>query len=377
MVTVFGARFPRPARLDVLLAAAFALAVVAGTVAAETAQSGRARPLDVLGVVLLVGAAVVTVGFRRAAPLVALAGAVLVVNGYLSAGYPIGPVLLCLVIAVFELARQRALPMSAVTCGLAAAISSTTIVLRTPGDRHATWLLALAWAGWIVLPWSLGALIHVMDAARRRARQDLIARTALEERMRLTGELHDIAGHGFALITMQAGVALLVFDGQPEQARRSLAAVRETSAAALADLRRMLDAVHPRSAPPGVAGLTELIQQVRAGGLPVEIALDDPGDLPEPLGSTVYRVVQEALTNVLRHAGPTAARVTIGRPGRHLLVEVTDRGSGAATTVGPPGRGLAGMRRRIEELDGRLEVGPRAGGGFQVVAWLPVPVETG
>jgi len=378
-VTLSGGWLPRPRRLDVLLAGVCAVAVVAGTVAVAPAHAGRSRPLDVLGVVLLTAAGAVTAGLRRAAPLGGLTCAVLVVNAYLLDGYPYGPVLLCLVVAVFEVARQRAPAVSAVACGAAAVISSATILVRVLGERHATGLLALAWTAWTVLPWSLGALIQVMDAARQRARQDLIARIALEERTRLAGEVHDIAGHSFALITMQAGVALLVLDEQPDQARRSMEAVRDTSATALADLRRMLDAFHPRAVrpadPAGVAGLADLIRQVRAGGLRVDVVADGlgPGDLPGPLAATVYRVVQEALTNVLRHAGPTAARVTVQRRDRQVLVRVTDRGSGTPATVGPPGRGLAGMRRRVEELDGRLEAGPREGGGFQVAAWLPVP----
>ena len=379
MTAVLGNRLARPMWTDVLLAAALTAIVVAGTIAVTAGQTDRSRPLDVLGVVLLVAAAAVTAILRRTAPLGALAGAVLLVNAYLLAGYPYGPVLLCLVIAVFEVARQRAPTVSALAGGLAAVISSASILLRVIGDGHISVLLSLAWTAWIVLPWSLGALVHVMAAARHRARRDLIARTALEERMRLAGEVHDIAGHGFALVTMQAGVALLVFDEQPEQARLSLEAVRETSAAALADLRRMLDTFHPRAGraadPAGVAGLTDLIEQVRAGGLPVEVVVDGPADLPEPLGATVYRVVQEALTNVLRHAGPTQAEVAIDRGDRHVEVRVTDRGAG----IGGPahtGRGLAGMRRRVEGLDGRLAAGPRDGGGFQVVAWLPAPEVT-
>ncbi len=325
---------------------------------------------------LLVTAAAMTVGLRRAAPLGALLGAMLVVNAYLLAGYPYGPVLLCLVIAVFEVARQRPLPVSAVLGGLAAAMSSATILIRVLGERHFTGLLALAWTGWIVLPWSLGALVHVMDAARQRSRADLINRTALDERMRIAGDVHDIAGHGFALITMQAGVALLVFDEEPEQARRSLEAVRETSATALADLRRMLDTFHPGPArpldPAGVAGLADLIQQVEAGGLPVDVTVDGPGVLPAPLGATVYRVVQEALTNVLRHAGPTTARVSISRSDGHVLVRVSDEGTGDSAAPGRLGRGLAVMRRRVEDLGGRLEAGPRDSGGFQVSARLPM-----
>ena len=358
----------RPARLDVLLAGGFAGAVVVGTLLATGAQTGRVQPLDVPGLVLLVVAAMVTVGLRRAAPSGALIGALVLVNAYLLAGYPYGPVLLCLVIAVFEVARQRALLASALTCGAAAVISSATILVRVLGEHHVTWLLAVAWTGWIVLPWSLGALVHVLDAARRRDREALISRAALEERMRLASEVHDIAGHGFALITMQAGVALLVFDEKPDQARRSLEAVRDTSATALADLRGMLDTFHPRASPPAdPAGIAGLIEQVRAGGLPVDVAVDLPGALPELLAATVYRVVQEALTNVMVHAGPTTAKVAISEEDREVLVRVTDHGRGGSATEG---RGLSGMRRRVEGLGGRLEAGARDH-GFEVVARLP------
>jgi signal transduction histidine kinase len=372
MGAVLGTRLVRPMWTDVLLATVFAALVVVGTFAVS-GQPDKSRPLDGLGVVLLVAAAEGTAALRRVAPMGALASAVLLVNAYLLAGYPYGPVLLCLVVAVFEVARQRDLILSAAACGPAAVLSSATILLRLAADGHTPAVLALAWTAWIVLPWSLGALLHVVEDARRRARRELVARVASEERMRLAGDVHDIAGHGFALVTMQVGVALLVFDEQPEQARLSLRAVQETSAAALADLRRMLDQVHPRAGrpadPAGVAGLADLIEQVRAGGLPVEVVVDGVREVPERLAATVYRVVQEALTNVLRHAGPTRAEVTIHLRDRHVEVRVSDRGAGG----GPPGagRGLAGMRRRVEELDGKLAAGPRAGGGFEVVARLP------
>ena len=395
MVTVIGPRLARPARWNALLATAFGAAVVAGTVGAATGQD-RSRPLDAFGVAMLVAAAAASAGLRRAAPLWGLAATTLLTDAYLLTGYPYGPVLLGPVLAVFEAARQRPLRYSAAACGAAAAVSSATILVRAVGEHHATALLALAWTGWSLLPWSLGALIHVLDGGRTRAREDLIARTALEERIRIASEVHDVAGHGFALIAMQAQVALLVLDEQTEQARRSLEAVRDTSSTALADLRRMLDTFHPRpglravadsgtehpartapdpaelAEPVGIAGLSDLVEQVRAGGLPVQVAIA-AGDLPEPLNTAVYRVVQEALTNVLRHAGPTEAQVTVDRRVEEVLVEVTDRGRGSPATAGTPGRGLTGMRRRIEALDGRLEAGPRADGGFQVRAWLPVP----
>jgi signal transduction histidine kinase len=385
-----------PATADLVLAALGAAVVVGGTVVAATAQVGHSpgvdRGLDAVAVALLVAAALVTAGWRRVAPVAALAGAAVVVNGYLLAGYPYGPVLLCLVVAVFEVARQRALRVSAVVGGVAAGVTSATMLVRLLPDRHPSWLLALAWASWIVLPWSLGALVNAVGAARRRGRRELAAAAALAERSRLASEVHDIAGHAFALITMQAGVALLVFDEQPAQARRSLEAVRDTSSTALADLRRMLATLHPPAAFPdpagtadptgaagtagpggdaGVAGLDELIRRVRAGGLTVSV--EAAGPVPAALGSAVYRIVQEALTNVLRHAGPTEAKVTIERPDRQVLVRVTDRGRAAPATVGPVGQGLTGMRLRVEALDGRLKAGVSAGGGFEVAAWLPVP----
>lgn len=377
-----------PGWLDGALAVVFAGAVVGGTFAAATAQVGRSpgvdRGLDAVAVLLLVASAVGTVGWRRVAPVGALVGAGVLVNGYLLAGYPYGPVLLCLVVAVFEVARQRPLRVSAAAGGVAAGAASATMLVRLLVDRDGSWTLAVAWASWIVLPWSLGALVNAVGAARRRGRRELAAAAALAERTRLAGDVHDIAGHAFALITMQAGVALLVFDEQPAQARRSLEAVRDTSSTALADLRRMLADLHPRPAAPadptevaGVAGLAELIGRVQAGGLPVTLTVDRSSKVPPALAPAVRRIVQEALTNVIRHAGPTTAEVAIslttGEPDRQALVRVTDQGRATAGTVRPPGRGLTGMRRRVEELDGRLEAGPRAGGGFEVTAWLPVP----
>jgi signal transduction histidine kinase len=367
-----------------MLAVGFAIVVVGGTAAAATAQVGRSRGEDAVAVLLLVASAVVTVGWRQVAPVGALVGAGVLVNVYLLAGYPYGPVLLCLVVAVFELARQRPLRVSAVAGGMAAAAASATMLVRLLGDQHASWPLAVAWAGWIVLPWSLGALVNTVGAARQRGRREVAAAAALAERTRLAAEVHDIAGHALALITMQAGVALLVFDEQPAQARRSLVAVRDTSSTALAELRSMLADLHPRPAAPadptevaGIAGLAELVERVQAGGLPVTLTVDRSSEVPPTLAPAVRRIIQEALTNVLRHAGPTTAQVTIslttGDPDRQALVRITDQGRATTGTIRPPGRGLTGMRRRVEELDGRLEAGPRAGGGFEITAWLPVP----
>ncbi|MEW9548966.1 sensor histidine kinase [Nonomuraea sp. NPDC050783] len=191
-----------------------------------------------------------------------------------------------------------------------------------------------------------------------------VERAVAVERARIAGEVHDAAGHGLAAIAMQAGLALVSLDDDnPEQARASLLAIRETSTAALAHLRAALDGIDP----PG-GDLRALIDGVRAAGLPVDV---EPAGLPVPahLRDTVHRVTREALTNVLRHAGPTRALVRVSDGPAAYVLEVADRGTGA--TGAPEGRGLAGLRARVTEAGGRLTAGPRDGGGFQVIARFP------
>ncbi|MEV4564691.1 histidine kinase [Nonomuraea sp. NPDC049419] len=184
------------------------------------------------------------------------------------------------------------------------------------------------------------------------------------ERARIAGVVHDVAGHGLAAIAMQAGVALVTLDDDPEQARASLLAIKETSTTALAQLRAALDGIDP----PG-GDLAGLIDGVRTAGLPVDL---DPPRLAVPahLQDTVYQVVRESLTNVLRHAGPTRALIRASESADAFVVEVSDRGTGPRTGD-VEGRGLSGMRARVFEAGGHLTTGPREGGGFQVLARFP------
>ncbi|WP_188193067.1 sensor histidine kinase [Nonomuraea sp. SYSU D8015] len=183
------------------------------------------------------------------------------------------------------------------------------------------------------------------------------------ERARIAGEVHDAAGHGLAAIAMQAGIALVTLDDDPEQARASLRAIKETSTTALAQLRAALDGIDP----PG-GDLTSLIDGVRTAGLPVDV---EPADLSVPahLQGAVYRVVRESLTNVLRHAGPTRALVRVANDPCAFVLEVSDRGVG--WTGAAEGRGLSGMRARVTQAGGHFAAGPREGGGFQVIARFP------
>lgn len=344
------------------------IGAVAATVGAAALQAGRSEPLDVWAFLLVVVAVVTTLGLRRTRPVLALAVAIVATGGYLLAGYPYGPIQLCMIVAMFEVARRCSLKVSLLACGLAAVVASACVAARFSRELESPLLMMAAWMGWVVLPWSLGALANAIGSARERARQQLVTRVALEERMKIAADVHDIAGHGFALVAMQAGVALLVFDEQPDQARTSLNAIKETSAKALAELRGMLDAIAmPKAA--GLTGLPDLVEQVRAGGLRVHVEVE-PFDLAEDIDAVAYRVVQESLTNVLRHAGSSSADVRIAQQDDELVVQVVDRGQ--AKVAPRVGRGLSGMRRRVEDIGGRLEAGPRAGGGFGVVARLPL-----
>lgn len=385
----------RPITFDVGIAAIAAIFVTFGTIG-SSAGPEVTRELDALAITC----AVLTAGslaWRRAEPLFALGCATVVVSTYLALGYPFGPIVLCLLVAMFEIARQSAWTRSLPACTVAVALVAVANLFREFHSPDTPALMLFLWGSWVIIPWSLGTLAHVRASAAERSRKDLAARAKLEERMRVAREVHDIAGHGFAVVAMQAGVALLVFDEQPDQARRSLESIQTTSTKALTELRTMLDAFYKQAdsdrtgggtapdtpvaaeteSPPRERALDELedlIETVRAGGLTVELDIERmETPVPDTVGSTTYRVVQESLTNVLRHAGPTTAVVRVYREGTELVTEVEDSGTGTAATTITEGRGLIGMRGRVEAVGGRMTAGPREGGGFRVVAHLPIP----
>jgi signal transduction histidine kinase len=192
-----------------------------------------------------------------------------------------------------------------------------------------------------------------------------------------------VVGHGLAVIAMQSGVALHVLQDHPEKARASLEAIRATSRDSLNDLRRELGMLRtidePAAAGRTGCGRTELqtlVDRVRAGGVAVTSDLDPLVDgLPVEVRRAVYRVVQEALTNVLRHAGPdAAASVTLRGNGPTLEIDVIDTGTGPAATDGAgEGSGVRGMRDRVTSLGGQLTIGPGPSGGFRVHASIPLP----
>jgi signal transduction histidine kinase len=215
-------------------------------------------------------------------------------------------------------------------------------------------------------------------AERDRDQQARIA--AADERARIARELHDVVAHNVSVIVVQADGAGYAIDSDPELARRAVQTISATGREALAEMRRLVgvlrrdtDEGEEYSPQPGLGQLDELIAHVRSAGLPVNAEIEVPTGVPEGEQLVIYRVVQEALTNTLKHGGPGARSDVSIDYGRHeVVIRVTDDGRGAAARVSEGGHGLIGMRERIAMYGGTVHAGPIPGGGFQVLARLPV-----
>jgi signal transduction histidine kinase len=214
-----------------------------------------------------------------------------------------------------------------------------------------------------------------------RTREEEARRRVDEERMRIARELHDVVSHSIGVISVQAGVAAHLLHRRPDKAAAAVAAIRQASDEALGELHAMLgvlrdrdDGRAPLAPAPGLAQLDSLVAQASGAGIKVEVAVEgEPRRLPPAVDLACYRVVQESLTNVVRHAGASSAAVTVTHHRGGVVVEVTDDGRGPdAPGTGGAGQGIAGMRERAHALGGTLEAGPRPEGGFRVQASLPV-----
>ncbi|MEV0430160.1 sensor histidine kinase [Micromonospora sp. NPDC050495] len=325
----------------------------------------------------LVVVAALALGVRRRWPLVTLAAVTAATTAYLIFGYPYGPILLSFVVAVYTVVAYRPARAAAVACGVALAVLLVHVFVgvRPPG------LLGLMPAvAWVAVPFAVGTTVRLIRESTARDRVDEARRLADAERLRVAREVHDVVGHGLAAIHLQAEIALHLLGRKPEQAEAALIAISRTSKEALDELRVTLtvvrrdEAADERSPAPGLAQLPQLRERLAGAGVPVSVEVEgEPRPLPVAVDLAAYRVVQEALTNVLRHAGPATAAVRLRYAPAEVAVEVTDTGRGAA--AGPPrpgGYGLAGMRERVTALGGSFTAGPAPAGGFRVHATLPV-----
>ncbi len=214
-----------------------------------------------------------------------------------------------------------------------------------------------------------------------RSREQLARQAVMEERLAIARELHDIVAHAMSVITVQSGTARMVMDGSPDVAREALSAIEETSRQALAEMRRLLSVLRDDTAGPdvllsparGLADLDTLVDVAAASGLRVELSRQgDPVALPAGAELAAYRIVQEALTNVCRHARASSASVVVRYQPSEVDVEVTDDGIGGVPGTG--GHGLVGMRERAALYGGEVEAAPRPEGGFRVRARIPLEV---
>jgi signal transduction histidine kinase len=328
---------------------------------------------------------------RRWHPLSVLAVVVAATLGTVAAEIPgrfnggVGVVLLVALYSVAAYCPRREAAWAGIATGAALAWP-----LWTATGGIAPFIRLLVVAVNLVLPalgWVCGAYVSELRgrAARSRREQELeTGRAVAEEQARVGRELHDVIAHTLSVIVIQAGAADDVFETSPDKARQALRSIGSAGRQALAELRRVLQAVRPQAGgedgwapPPGLSGLGGLVAQVRAAGLTVTARVDSaPVDLPAGLDLAAYRIVQEALTNTLKHARADTAEVTVGYGPAGLLLEVTDDGQPAAPAGqrGPAGgRGLIGIRERAALHGGTCAAGPRPGGGFGVRVSFPLP----
>jgi signal transduction histidine kinase len=366
---------------DALLAAGLAAFLLVGTYFASQGQHGR-RPFEAGTVALLVVAAG-ALAWRRRYPVAVLGvvfGAALV---YFVLGYAAGPIWLALIIAYFTavVAGHRLAAAVVAVVGFAIFPWLDYLLRDQPGPSPvglaglAAWLLVLLGAAEGI------RIRRERTAEAARIREEEARRRAGEERLRIARELHDALGHHLSLISMQSSVALHLNTELPEQARSSLTAIKDASKEALAELRSVLDILRQEGEPAArsptwtLARLDELVSQAAAAGLIVRTETDgEVRRLPFAVDVAAFRIVQEALTNVSRHAGPATATVRTSYGDRELTVQVDDDGRGPAPNgaAAGGGNGIVGMRERVAALGGDLQAGPRPGGGFRVLARLPL-----
>ncbi|GGL22277.1 two-component sensor histidine kinase [Streptomyces anthocyanicus] len=375
----------RPARpwRSTVLVTAF---VLVGSSFAAHAQETERAALDPFARVLLfvTGAALL---WRQRYPVPVVFGTAVTTLVYLGAGYPYGPVFVAVAVACFSAVvtghrRAAWAAMGTLWAGHALVAHWLYRWLPPSGDSAASWGQELVIATWVVAIAALSELARARREqwARERAeRAQAARRRADEERLRIARELHDVLAHSISVINVQAGVGLALLDTDPEQARTALTTIKDQSKEALGEVRQVLDTLRtpgdaPRAPAPGLDRLPELVEQAAGAGLTVEVE-GKPPRLSPGTDLAAFRIVQEALTNVVRHSGSRHARVRLGRDGGTLLLRVDDDGPATGAEAGGSGNGLAGMRERAAALGGTIEAGPRPDGGFRVLAALPIDVK--
>ncbi len=373
-------------------------------------------PLAVFSIVM----AVVAVGMRRRRPVfmlgILLAGSVVVTAltgpevGMLASFLPVAYVLY-LVAATYE-RRQAAVR---VLIAVFAALLTDGVLLSGRGFMPSNAIVSAALC--VIIAWFTGYIVRQRRRYAIRLQDEAASKAVAEERLRIARELHDVVAHSMSVIAVQAGYGQYVIDTQPADARTALGAIQVTSREALDEMRRMLGALRqadegdgknqeirdergdadtavpvlaaPLLPAPGLADLDRLVARTASAGVQVDVnRRGTPRELPASIDMSAYRIVQEALTNVVKHARTGSCQVLIGYGRDELVLEVTDNGAGLPAMAlagditpdfGPPdgidgsGHGIIGMRERVSLLGGEFGAGPLPGYGFQVSAHIPLP----
>jgi signal transduction histidine kinase len=334
----------------------------------------------------LVAVAGLALAWRRRYPLTVLAVSTTAVTVYSLLGYVNGAALLAPVLALYAVATQVSVRRTVIAAVATLAVLMAATAANNPLGHFS--------GGFDIIPFMVAAVVFAgIAVANRRAyvasiqdRAEQDARRRIdEERLRIARELHDVVAHTMATINVQAGVAAHVLPTQPEAVAEALQAIKTASKEGLRELRAILnvlrqaddtDSVQPA---PGLAQLDALVEGARRAGLPITLAVaGEPFPLPAAVDLAAYRIVQESLTNVIRHAGPADAAVSLRYHRDEIAIDVTDTGhgpaagSGTGAVGGTAGHGQAGMRERAAAVGGTVQTGPRLGGGYQVTARLPV-----
>jgi signal transduction histidine kinase len=337
-----------------------------------------ARPMDTLGVLWLVACGVPLL-WRRQAPATVFVLSSVLVFSYYTSGYAGGPAIVAPTVALVTLAFLRGPTIASIGGGLVAAGVITNVLVRGDGNGTLDPRL-LGFALWVAVAITIGTAGRMHRAAlRSTAERDAEADRlrAEEQRLSIAREVHDVVAHSLAMINVQAGVAAHVADRRPEEAKAALVAIKEASRSALTDLRATLGVLRSdddRAPTPGLGRLPDLVTAAAAAGITVATDGDvgEPG-LPAPVDVAAYRIVQESLTNVVRHAtGADTVTVRLTRTDDELEITVLDNGRAARPTGRASGNGLRGMTERAQALGGQVEAGQVATGGFQVCARLPL-----
>ena len=382
MVAVYAWVRRHPRLVDGVLAAVLAFAGLGSAFA-------RGQLLE-LPAAFLIAAPVV---FRRQHPVGAFAASLVVGGAQVAAGLRPMAADLAIVVLLYTLAAYSPRRVSRNGLILCLLGSVAAMVRWIPGAMDLpSWIMigSIVFAGPSLIAWALGDSMRTRRAyyaaledraARLERERDAQAQiAAAAERARIARELHDVIAHNVSVMVVQADGASYALDRSPERARQALAAISSTGRQALDEMRHMLGVLRSADersgvAPiPGVGQLDELLDQTRASGLAVSFTVEGvPSPLPSGVALAAYRTVQESLTNVRKHGGPAArAQVLLRYCEDALVLTITDDGRGAAAVSDGAGHGLIGMRERVAVYGGALEAGPRPGGGYQVMARLPL-----